>query len=240
MLGRNINELLIFMINPILSALVYEMIHFLTSRKEYFKQNSSEREEQLKNLKVPVAFKHYFAEVSAEDFMEDLKIAMGIISGAPLSQFPLKGNGLFQALAEFFNSSFAEKMDELPGNFYLLSYEDRVSKAKEIIESETRISSALREILALNSYQELAGYLQEFNRLVNEVDLVLVQTPRDLDSEFKKEIRKVLLEKFPDTFPVFQVNRGLIGGFRVFVNGTSHDHSWLSRITKITSLKMVS
>ena len=228
------------MINSFLTALLYELVHFLAKHKDFFELAHEVREEKLASLKVPAAFKHYLTQISGEHFFKDLKIVTSLLNGTPWAQIPFKGNAFFKALTEFFTVTFAAKVDELPGRFYLLPYETRVVEIKKIIESENRIADALREFLVTNSYQEVAGTLTELSQLVNGSDMVLVQAPRDMDGELKKEIRKVLLEKHPHSFPVFQVNRGLIGGFRVFVNGTSVDHSWLSRIAKLTSLKTVS
>lgn len=228
------------MINPFLTALLYELVHFLTKHKDFFELGNEAQEEKLQNLKVPTAFKHYLVKVSAEHFMLDLRLVTSLLNGTPLSQLPLKGNAFFKALTEFFTVTFAAKVDELTGRFYLLPYETRIVEIKKVIESDNRIADALREFLVSNSYQEIAGTLTELSQLVNEADMVLVQTPRNIEAELKKEIRKLLLEKHPHSFPVFQVNRGLIGGFRVFVNGESVDHSWLSQISKLTSLKTVS
>ncbi len=228
------------MINSLLTALLYELTHFLTKHKDFFELAHEVREEKLQNLKVPSAFKSYLVKISEEHFMKDLKLVMTLLNGAPLAQLPLKGNAFFKALTEFFTVNFASKVDELPGRFYLLPYEDRVVEIKKIIESDNRIADALRELLVTNSYQEVAELLNDFAQAVHGAETVIVQTPRDTDSELKKEIRKALLEKYPHAFPVFQVNRGLIGGFRIFVNGTAVDHSWFSRIVKLTSLKTVS
>lgn len=228
------------MINSFLSALLYELVHFLTQHKDFFELKEDSRESELKTLKIPAAFKQYLVSVSDEVFMEDLKLVMSFINGTAMAQLPLKGNAFFKALTEFFTGNFATKVDELPGGFYLLPYEVRVVEIKKIIESENRIADALRDFLVTNSYQEVATLLNELAQIVTGADLVLVQTPRDIDSALKKEIRAALLEKYPHAFPVFQVNRGLIGGFRVFVNGTATDFSWFSRISKLNSLKTVS
>ncbi|QQR55599.1 hypothetical protein IPG41_03535 [Candidatus Peregrinibacteria bacterium] len=228
------------MINLFLTTLLYELVHFLTGHKDFFELGADAREEKMGHLKVPASFKHYLAKISGEHFIKDVKIVTSMLNGTPWAQLPLKGNAFFKALTEFFAATFATKVDELPGRFYLLSYDVRVLEIKKVIESDNRIADALREFLVTNSYQEVAGTLTELTQLVNGADTVLVQVPRDIDAELKKEIRKTLLEKHPHSFPTFQVNRGLIGGFRVFVNGVSTDHSWFSRISKLTSLKTVS
>lgn len=228
------------MINTFLSALLYELVHFLTKHKDFFELKAEVREEKLQNLKVPTTFKHYLIGVSSEHLLKDLKVVMAFLNGAAMAQLPLKGNAFFKSLTEFFTVTFASKVDELPGRFYLLPYEARVVEIKKIIESDNRIADALREFLVTNSYQEVAEMLNDLSQAVTGADTVLVQSPRDINSDLKKEIRKHLLEKYPHSFPVFQVNRGLIGGFRVFVNGKATDLSWFSRIVKLTSLKTVS
>ena len=63
-----------------------------------------------------------------------------------------------------------------------------------------------------------------------------MQSPREIDSELKSEIRENLNKDFESSFPVFQINKNLIGGLRVFVDGKSHDYSWFSRISSISNL----
>lgn len=224
------------MIQTFLSALVYELTSFLTKHADFFKQSSEKREELMAGLKLPAAFKTYLASVEEEHLFVDLRIVMQMINGTALTELRVRDNAFFKALVEFFTVTFAAKVDELSGHFYLLPYDTRVEEIKKVIESDNRLAETLRELLVLNSYQEVASFMMELSQAVTGAAMVLVQAPRDIDAELKKEMRHELTQKYPHSFPVFQVNRGLIGGFRVFVNGKADDHSWFTRIQRLTSL----
>ncbi|MFA5793159.1 MAG: hypothetical protein WC897_04820 [Candidatus Gracilibacteria bacterium] len=225
------------MLNSFFTALLHELLGFASKHPDFFSEKTEEREEKLKNLKVPVPFKHYLQNVSEDHFVKDLHLTLDLLSGAQMVQLPLKGSLFFKAVLEFFTGTFASKLDELSNSYYLLPYEKRIEEAKRIIESDSLVARALRDLLVDNSYQEIASTLEQLSNLVVGGAMVLVQTPRDAGTLLKKEMRGTLSKEYPLSFPKFQVNRELIGGFRVFVNGTTKDFSWFARILKITTLK---
>jgi len=57
-----------------------------------------------------------------------------------------------------------------------------------------------------------------------------------MNMELKREIRQTLSKDHPYSLPVFQINKKLIGGIRIFKDGEVQDHSWLSRVEYFTSL----
>ncbi len=223
------------MFSGLLTALVVELTHFLSKHPDFFDRKAEAKEEAVKTLKVPTSLKHYLAHVSSEHFLKDLRFAMQVINGAAINQLGLHGNSFFKAVVEFLTTSFATKLDELPERFYMLPYEDRVKVAAEVIESENAVAAALRDAVVVNSYQELATTVEDLAKEVAGATTVLVQMPRDIPVELKKEMRNALQAEHPFSFPIFQINRGLIGGFRLFVNGSTKDYSWFNRIVKITS-----
>lgn len=66
---------------------------------------------------------------------------------------------------------------------------------------------------------------------------LLIQSPVRLDSEMKEEIRLAMHKKHPEASPIFVVNKKLIGGLRIYINGHVEDLSWQSKINILTSLK---
>jgi F0F1-type ATP synthase delta subunit len=223
------------MFTGLLTALVVELTRFLGKHSDFFDRKADAKEEAVKALKVPTSLKHYMAHVSAEHFLKDLRLAMQIINGADIHQLGLHGNAFFKAVVEFLTTSFAVKLDELPERFYMLPYEDRVEAAEKVIESDNAVAQSLRETVVVNSYQEIASAVEDFAKEVTGATTVLVQMPREISLELKKEMRQTLQAEHPYSFPIFQINRGLIGGFRLFVDGKTQDHSWFNRIVKITS-----
>ncbi len=227
------------MFTPFLTVLLHELTQFLVANKDFFERSEAARVEAVSGLKIPNGFRLYLAAISAEAFMSDVRLVLSFMNGARLADLPVRENAFFVALVDFFTGPFASKIDELPCRFYLLSYEARAQEIHKIVESENAIADALRDLLVSNSYQEIATEMEALTKAVHGAETVLVQAPRDIAVELKKEMRQKLLKKYPHAFPVFQVNRGLIGGFRVFVDGQTTDHSWFSRIVKLSSLKHV-
>lgn len=224
------------MFNSFLSALIYEILDFLSKHPDFFDHDRNENEGPLQNFKAPIVFKRYLATVSGTHFLKDLRLILQVINGADLSTLSLKGSEFFKAMLQFFIENFAAKLDELDARFYLLPYEDRVKKAHDLLDSDSKVSNALRELIVTNSYQELAQTLEQLSKNVAEADTIMVQVPRDISRELKKEMRTVIANEHPTSFPVFQINRQLIGGFRIFINGESIDHSWFSQVQKLSSL----
>lgn len=188
-------------------------------------------------FKGPKVFKDYLASTSEEDLMSDLRLVFQVINGTELSALDLKGSGLFKAALQFFARDFALQLDALGSSFYLLPYEERKKKAGQLIESDSHTSAALRDLLVTNSYQELTEAIEILSKNVGEADTIVVQAPREIEASLKKEMREKFAADYPLSFPSFQINRQLIGGFRVFINGKSHDFSWFSQVQKLTSLK---
>lgn len=188
-------------------------------------------------FKGPKVFKDYLASTSEEDLMSDLRLVFQVINGTELSALDLKRSGLFKAALQFFARDFALQLDALGSSFYLLPYEERKKKAGQLIESDSHTSAALRDLLVTNSYQELTEAIEMLSKNVGEADTIVVQAPREIEASLKKEMREKFAADYPLSFPSFQINRQLIGGFRVFINGKSHDFSWFSQVQKLTSLK---
>lgn len=188
-------------------------------------------------FKGPKVFKDYLASTSEEDLMSDLRLVFQVINGTELSALDLKRSGLFKAALQFFARDFALQLDALGSSFYLLPYEERKKKAGQLIESDSHTSAALRDLLVTNSYQELTEAIEMLSKNVGEADTIVVQAPREIEASLKKEMREKFAADYPLSFPSFQINRQLIGGFRIFINGKSHDFSWFSQVQKLTSLK---
>ncbi|MFA5854869.1 MAG: F0F1 ATP synthase subunit delta [Candidatus Gracilibacteria bacterium] len=228
------------MLNSLLTALLYEVLGFASHHPDFLTLEAGQREELLADFKMPTALKHYLAHTNEKHFMQDLRLLLSMLTGTSQNSLSIKGNLFFKAVLEFLSTTFAGKLDELPNKFYLLPAVKRMEEVEKLIESDSLIARALKDLLANNSYQEIASFLEQFSKAVTDSDMVLVQMPRDIEPALKKEIREALSEKYPLSFPKFQVNRELIGGLRVFVNGKTKDLSWFARINKITSIKISS
>lgn len=185
---------------------------------------------------LPKVLKEYTAEVSDAEFMADIRLLTAYLTGR--SGLRLNESKLLKAVAVFITENLATKVDKVGIDFYRQNSSDQQKQAEELIKSDTLVAKTLKELFCANSYQELAQGLADFVAAVTGAPYILVQTPREADQALKQEIRTAIREKHGQyTFPIFQINRNLIGGLRVFIDGDVTDHSWLGRINYITNLK---
>ncbi len=223
------------MFERFLTAVLLEMTLALQAHKNFFELSEAQRSDLLKSVKLPTSIRQYLARAQSSEVFTDIRKLTAWIGGADLVSLDAHASGLFRALSDFFTTSFASKLDQLASNFAVLPESARRARAAEVIESDNRLAEALRHVVVTHSYQELAAQIEALAKAVYNADKVLVQIPRDIDGSLKQAMREQLLKDHPHSFPIFQINRGLIGGFRIFVNGTSIDRSWFNRIVKITS-----
>jgi len=225
------------MLNDFLTALTHEMVRFLAAHPDFFEGKEDAREKALQNVRMPAPFKHYLAHRKSEDFMEDMRLVVSYVNSAKLAK--LEGNAFFKAVVEFFTGAFAAKLDKLNSDFYGFKEKDQWTVVQELIKSDSHVAGTLRELLIRRTYQELSAGLVTLTQRVVGAAYVVVQTPREVDSELKKEIRHDLVKENPLSFPVFQINKKLIGGIRIFKDGDVNDQSWVNRVQQFISLSSV-
>mgnify|MGYP003395103720 FL=1 len=224
MLGNNIRN---NMFKEFLSALVYEMLKFSAKHPKAKQSDMSE-------LRIPAVFKEYLGEASEAVLAKDVKLIIMFLNDA--KNVKVNNSKFFKAFIKFLTEKLASSLDKLPATFYKAEHAEQIKIVEKLIASDSVVAKALKNLIITNSYQELASEINELCKNIAEAPYVLVQSPREIDSELKSEIRENLNKDFESSFPVFQINKNLIGGLRVFVDGTSHDYSWFSRISSISNL----
>lgn len=217
------------MFKDFLSVLVYEMLGFAS-------KHASRKEPEMADLRIPAVFKEYLASVGDGEFAKDLKLAVAFLNDGDVKNLKLKKSKFFKALVRFLTENLAARLDKLPGAFYLLPQKKQTEVLERLIASDSPVARALKNLLTVNSYQEIASEITELARNISDAPYLVVQLPREVDTELKTEIREKLNKDFESSFPVFQINKNLIGGLRVFMNGKTHDYSWASRISRISKL----
>lgn len=223
------------MLNKFITVLIIEISKFLTSNKEFFNSNKTEREKLLAEVKFPNSVKAYLTEVSELDFTTDLSGVTKFLKNSPVK---LEKNMFLQAIASFLVNNFANDVYSLPLSYFKLTYKDQKEAAEQVIKSNSELANTLKEILTDYSYQEILNGIQSLAEKTFQSPLVVVQSPTEMELETKKEIRENLSQSLNQVcLPIFQVNKNLIGGLRLFVNGKVSDLSWIARINLITSLK---
>lgn len=151
-------------------------------------------------------------------------------------QTEIRENKFFKALSNFLSNELAMKIDYMDGQFYLMGRNERREVVEKLIPTDSSLAHALKDILINFTYQQLTDEINKLAQKISEVPYFLVQSPTEINMELKREIRKKLSGKNPYTLPVFQINKKLIGGIRIFEDGKVKDHSWLSRVLHFTSL----
>jgi F0F1-type ATP synthase delta subunit len=223
------------MFKSLLTALAYEMVQFVGQDPKFFGKDEAARAGLMKDLKLPKPFQKYLLQVSEGDFLNDLtRITDYATDGV---ETKLNDNGFFTALLEFLTGSFATRLDVM-NESHSLDEADRKAMAEKMIPSQSPIAKALKTMLLRYSYQELSSEINHLAKLVCDSPLIIVQSPREIDLTLKKEIRQKLASEHPQALPVFQVNRKLIGGLRVFKSGKVVDHSWISRVLRLQELAL--
>lgn len=199
------------MIKNILKSLLFEILNLLNEQKD---QNG--KAELKKSDRLPEEIKAYLAEVKDEELLEDLRELTGYIGSGALY---LNG-GLAKSLKTFLTATLPEYVDN-QNNF----------------DMKGKFGEALNDLLKNNSDKEITQLINDFIGLIGETPFVMVQSPRPIEIDLKKEIRKNLNEKYGANFVSFAINKNLVGGLRIFVNGETSDLSWLSKINTITNIK---
>ncbi|EKD93876.1 MAG: hypothetical protein ACD_28C00035G0013 [uncultured bacterium] len=216
--------------------MIREISLFLIGNKTFFSKSESEKEEALKELKLPHPFKTYLQKSNEQDFIKELRGLVGNIYQPTSSN--VSENNLFKAVLEFFVQSFGMRL-EIAHESIAFSRVERAEVIEKMVPGENVFASSLRQLLLNHSYQDCVAEINALAKKVVNAPYIVVQSPREIDLELKKKIREHLYTEYPFSFPVFQINRKLIGGFRIFKGGTVIDHSWISRVLRFTSLTAV-
>jgi len=216
------------MLKTLITSVLYEAILFLRSNPDFFTYDVKQRQEVLKKSKLPSDFYEYFLSVKEESFIHDMASLLGG-----------KKSILSSAFALYFSRVFSEIFDKLTNEFSISTHASKLTQLKDLVEDKNKIDESLRSILLSYSYQDIAAAIIGFCSSVGDMPYIVVQSPREIESELKVSIRERLKKEYPLSFPIFQINPKLIGGIRIFKDGTTFDDSWLSRIHRFISLPTV-
>lgn len=140
---------------------------------------------------------------------------------------------------KYLTQDFAKALNSLDRDFYTLSYDDRVLAVDKIWSEKREVDKALKKLLVNFSYQEIVRNIQELLEVAYDSPYVLVQTPLRLESKAKDEMMLQISKEITEPVIVqFQVNKAILGGMRIFIDGEVQDMSWMGRIEKIANLNI--
>lgn len=218
------------MFHELIAATIYETLSFLVKNPRSLGKDGGKEAEAL-----PTPIKNYLATTTEADFLHDLKGACAYLKKGKVKNAK---NGLLLAVLEILTRGLAVRMDLLAeaDSASLQSDAQKTTLITKMIKSPTLDSHALRKLLLRRSYQELNNAIANLARALTDRPLLVVQSPRPIAVELKKTIRDHFEQEHHLSFPIFQVNKQLIGGLRVFNGGRVRDHSWFARVIQLTSL----
>lgn len=141
-------------------------------------------------------------------FLEDVLATMQAITSGSVAQ-----NALTRALADTLVQQAGPYMDT--GNAEVLG--DDTSALKKVLVQ-------LRE--STSPHYCNARFQELLSAVYPESSVTVVQTPTTLSPEQRAAMRTRLAQKYPHAYPSFSVDRSLLGGMRLFIDGTLVDRSW--------------
>lgn len=226
------------MFNEFIIAVLRDIHLFLEKELDFFELDEATKQTRLEasNLAMAPAFKAYLLESSFDAFQQDLKLLLRFLKKE--KGLKLQGNPLFKAILRFLVGPFSKKADSLSSDFIFFSESEKKMVLDKLIAGHSAPAQALKKVLMTYAYPQYAKAIQALSIRVADAPYIVFQSPKDADVELKQVVREQVAQENPFAYPVFQVQRNLIGGFRLFNNGESVDRSWLNRVLSIRSLTL--
>ncbi len=135
---------------------------------------------------------------------------------------------LAQYLEQVKLGGFLSDMEEITKNLLMSPFKQNRS-----------IGIKMLELLSTYFDYDLDVRLEEIIEESDGQHYILVQSPIKLEAAMKDDIREHLVKKYPNSSPVFVVNKTLIGGLRIYIDGKTEDLSWISKINILTSINTI-
>ncbi len=227
------------MINEIGISVIRDAVLLLRKEEEFFSFDALKREEVIKNFlsaNYPRTFVSYFQNLSEKGFFKDIRDFLNYIENK--ENFRTFSADLMINICKFLTQEFSFILDKLESKFFFLERSVRAHQLKEIIRGTSTLELNVIDSILENTYQEINDEINDFLKFYQDAPYILLQSAAEIEENMKFELRKYFLDKYPKSFPEFQINSGIIGGMRIFINGKIADHSWYMQVQKITQLSI--
>lgn len=209
------------MLNDILIALIYDILKFLSSNKDFFQKSDDEKSKLLEeSTLLPNEFNAFLIGLNEKELFQEIKEILDFVSSHD------ENHSVKSELAKAFSLFCINQVPKDLDNY--TPDQPNVFTGK--------FGKHLGILYASTVEKQVIDLFQSFISMVFDSPFIVVQTPILLDKEQKQTIRSEIQSNHPHSIPTFSVNKNLIGGLRVFINGKTHDHSWISKINNLTSL----
>lgn len=207
------------MIRALAQAAVKDMLSFLRKNPTFFSLTTEEKRAiSSQYFTLSPSISSYVTETNELSFMKDLESLLHDLSGIPTKRH-LDPTSMLGGFASFLTKDLAELMD-----------------SKTTISGLSNFESAVKDVLGLHSPQEVTRAVLAFLGAYTTLPYIVVQSPLALSAEMKKDIRTAMLAKYTYAFPIFTLNKSLIGGMRILVDGQTDDRSWHGRVMNLSHL----
>ncbi|PKL36896.1 hypothetical protein CVV38_03305 [Candidatus Peregrinibacteria bacterium HGW-Peregrinibacteria-1] len=220
------------MIEKVITSTLKELLSFLESNRDFFELAPALQQKTLENSNLPESIRDYMVQTNEQDLLANLKSIFR--QGKNLND--IFDNEIILAISKFLSQEIGSILDQTPLSYFIEKREAKEKKINERITKKGIVYETIKKEFTTRTYQEIIHAINDFAKATGHKNFMVVQSPREISTSMKGEIRRQLQEKKPYNYPLFQVNKKIIGGIRISENGTLQDHSWLSRVLKFTSI----
>ncbi len=152
----------------------------------------------------------------SEEFLSDIRaLLQQIVQSTDMERRP---NGFVQAFARALAAEVADAFDR--GSVWSSS-------------PATQAAYMVEHVLKTGRVVEVGREIQRFLQEQVEVASPTVQSPLPLSASEQASMRATLRERYPGSFPLFEVEPSLGGGLRLFYKGELLDESWMTHIARV-------
>lgn len=218
-----------------LGSFLRDALKLMKDEQGFTGRSENERRDLIKKHlgdDYPVALSDYLATVKEESFMQQVKGAIDYLNDGLMPENKL----LLDALMDYVAKEFAPKLDLFDRQFFFADEEVQMQKLNEVFPGNSSFQRAVRDVILGSTYQEITEQAQQMLRNYKEQPTIVVQSSQEMNQSMRQEVRAFFAKEHPYSFVEFQINPQIIGGLRVFIDGQVMDHSWLSKIQKISQL----
>lgn len=184
----------------------------------------------------PEAFMDYLSTTTDDLFLKEFKQSLAVFDK---STYADSKNNFLNALAQYISKDFSHQFDQLTITFFFEPLPERLKMLNDLFPGSSFLYQTIRDLVMQSTYQEIGKLANEALSTLKGIPSVIIQTPVELESSMRLTIRSLLLEKYPFSFPEFQITPQIIGGLRVFAGGKVMDHSWMGKIQSLANLNNV-
>ncbi len=216
---------------------IKDFVALLKEEKNFFEKNEDQRNVLISEKfgeNFPSSLANYLSKVSVDNFLEDIKNVVLYIKDIK----PLQENKFFDAMCHFISEDLGILLDKVDGEFFFKAPGERKKFLDKFLTGNSYFLREFEDLVLFSTYQDLNDTAQNLLNKLKEAPIVIVESAASIDSDTKTQIRKYFIKTKEFSFVEFRINKNIIGGVRVFVDGTLVDLSWMGKLRGLSKLKV--